>query len=111
MTEAELQEAVIGLAHLLKWRAVHFRPAMNAAGNWRTPVAADGKGFPDLVLCRDRVMFVELKSMTGRLSVDQQDWLHALAQSGAECHIWRPDDWTQGRIERVLRRRAIGSAA
>jgi hypothetical protein len=44
------------------WRAAHFRPARTAKG-WRTPVAADGAGFPDLVLVRrTRIVAAELKS-------------------------------------------------
>ena len=47
MSERELQDAVIQLARLLGWRVAHFRPAMTTRG-WRTPVSADGAGFPDL---------------------------------------------------------------
>lgn len=108
LAECELQSAVVALAQTLRWRVAHFRTGLTQSGNWRTPVAADGKGFPHLVLVRDRVIFAELKSAAGRLSVDQQDWLHALAEAGAERHIWYPSDWTDGRIERVLRQHAIG---
>jgi hypothetical protein len=65
MAEAELLDNVIELAHLFGWRVAHFRPAMTKHG-WRTPVSADGKGFVDLVLVRDRTIFVELKSTKGR---------------------------------------------
>lgn len=105
MTEAELQAAVIDLAHLLKWRIAHFRPAMNARGEWRTAVQGDGGGWPDLVLVRDRVLYRELKSARGTLSVEQQDWLHALKLAGADVDVWRPSDWTDGTIERALQAR------
>ncbi len=104
MNEAELQSAVIELAQLLGYRVAHFRPAMNARGEWRTPVQADGKGFVDLVLVKDRVLYRELKSARGTLSVEQQDWLHALKLAGADVDVWRPDDWTSGAIEAELRR-------
>lgn len=110
MNEKELQEAVIDLAHLLKWRVAHFRPAMNAKGEWRTAVAGDGKGFPDLVLVRDRVLFVELKSDTGRLTVEQQDWAFALSHAGVEWTLWSPTHWASGTIEHTLRKTAIGAA-
>jgi hypothetical protein len=55
------------------------------------------------------VVFVELKSDRGRLSVEQQDWLHALGDAGAECHVWDPRDWKSGHIEAILRKRAIGA--
>ena len=70
MTETELQAAVIEVAHLFGWRCAHFRPAMTKHG-WRTPVAADGAGWPDLLLCRERTIAVELKSAKGRLSLEQ----------------------------------------
>ena len=101
MSEAELLDSVIELAHLFGWRIAHFRPAMPKHG-WRTPVAADGKGFPDLVLVRERVLFVELKSAKGRLSDDQLDWAAALVNGSAEVHCWRPADWS-GTVERILR--------
>lgn len=102
LTEAEFQEQVVDLAHLLGWRVAHFRAAGTAQG-WRTPVSADGEGFVDLVLARDRIVFVELKSDTGRLSGHQREWLIALRAAGAEVHVWRPSDWSE--VESTLRRR------
>jgi hypothetical protein len=106
MSEAELQEAVIDLARLRKWRVAHFRsvPVRHSDGRvtYMTPVQADGAGFPDLVLARERVIFVELKSDVGRTSVDQQDWLFALSGADAECHLWRPVHWRNGTIADVL---------
>lgn len=103
MLEAELQNAVIELAQLLGWRVAHFRPALNARGEWRTPVQADGKGWPDLVLVRDRVLYRELKSARGTLSVEQQDWAKSLRKAGADYDIWRPNEWVSGKIEQELR--------
>jgi hypothetical protein len=106
MSEADLQSAVIDLAHILGWRIAHFRSVPVRHGDrtvYETPVQADGGGFPDLVLCRDRVLFVELKSDTGRLSVAQQDWLFALGAAGAERYVWFPYHWRDGEIEAVLR--------
>ncbi len=93
MTEADFQRQIIDLAHLYGWRVFHARPAQNARGDWRTPVAADGKGFPDLVMVRDRVLFVELKSAKGRFAPEQHEWLDVLEEAGAEVHVWRPDDF------------------
>jgi hypothetical protein len=52
-TEREFQRQVIDLARLLGWRCAHFRPGRTARG-WRTPVQADGAGFPDLQPVRAR---------------------------------------------------------
>jgi hypothetical protein len=107
MSEAELQDAVIEMAQAFKWRVAHFRsvPVKHADGRvtYQTPVQADGAGFPDLVLVRERVIFAELKSDTGRTSAAQQDWLFALSHAGAECHIWYPRYLRDGTIEGILR--------
>jgi VRR-NUC domain len=107
MSEAALQAAVIDLAHVMGWRVAHFRPAFER-GRYRTPVDADGAGFPDLLMVRDgRIIVAELKSATGRLSAAQTEWLDAFAR----CHrvvvatqVWTPKEWLDGTILRALRR-------
>jgi hypothetical protein len=103
VTEAELQACVLDLAKVMHWRCAHFRPAQTSHG-WRTPVAADGKGFPDLVLCKPgRLLFVELKAHGARLSHEQQEWVWALSAVGLmNVHVWRPADWESGEILRTL---------
>jgi hypothetical protein len=61
------------------------------------------KGWPDLVLLRERVLFVELKSATGRLSADQQRVIAQLQRAGQYALVWRPADWASGLIQGVLR--------
>jgi hypothetical protein len=92
--ERDWQQTVVEAARALGWRVAHFRPARTAHG-WRTPVAADAAGFPDLVLVRSpRVLFVELKTERGRLRGEQEAWLEALGGcAGVEAFVWRPDDW------------------
>lgn len=89
MLERDLQRGVLELARLLGWRVGHFRAAKTSKG-WRTPVEADGEGFPDLCCVRDRTVWIELKSDTGKLSEKQRDWLRALANAGAEVYLLRP---------------------
>lgn len=104
VTEAQFQRQVIQLAQLCGWRVAHFRPAMNAKGEWRTPVAADGAGFPDLVLVRGhKLLFRELKTETGSLTVLQERWGEELRLAGADWGVWRPSDWPV--IEQLLKRR------
>jgi len=101
-TERDFQRAVIELAHLLRWRVAHFRPAQNSKGVWRTPVAADGAGFPDLVLLRGtRAIVAELKSEPGRVRPEQQAWLDSFNAASVAAYLWRPRDWPT--IEAVLR--------
>lgn len=102
MTEAELQRGVLDCARLFRWRVAHFRPARSAHG-WKTPVAADGAGFPDLVLVRERVLYRELKTGGGKLRREQAEWLTALEAAGCDVGVWRLSDWLSGAIEEALR--------
>lgn len=104
MTEAELQDAVITMAHVLGYRCAHFRPAQVRNGRWATPVGADGAGFPDLVIAKPgRLIFAELKSARGVLSPAQIEWACSLRGSGALHRVWRPEHWLGDEIENVLR--------
>jgi hypothetical protein len=101
VTERDFQAAVIEAARLFGWRVAHFRPARTAHG-WRTPVQADGAGFPDLSAVRGaRLIAAELKSERGKLRPEQARWLEALQAAGAVARIWRPADWAA--IEERLR--------
>lgn len=94
--EHGFQTCVIDVAHLAGWRVAHFRAGRTADG-WRTPVTADGAGWPDLVCVRgDRIIFAELKSDTGKLSARQRQWLDVLQLiPGCEVYVWRPGDWAE----------------
>ena len=98
--ERDFQRLVIDYAHLNRWRVAHFRASLNQRGKWQTAVAGDAKGFPDLVLVRDRVIFSELKTDRGVISDAQKQWRDWLKAAGAEHHVWRPRDWSD--IERIL---------
>ena len=105
MKESELLDNVLQLAKLRGWLAAHFRPAQTRRG-WRTAVSGDGAGFPDLVMVRkDRCLFVELKSERGKLSPNQETWLGFLtgANQRGRVYVWRPSDWLNGTIGRVLK--------
>lgn len=101
-SERQFQQSVIGAARLLGWKVAHFRTARTSSG-WRTPVAADGAGFPDLCCVHEDhgVLFAELKSAGGKVSTEQAGWVGVLTAAGAAVYVWRPDDWD--RIVEVLR--------
>lgn len=87
MSEKQLQQTVIDAARRMGYRCAHFPRSQNARGQWLTTVAADAKGFPDLVLVGKRkIVFVECKSDTGTLSAEQYEWKWALAAVGA-CYL------------------------
>lgn len=89
MSEDDLLTAVIDLAKLLGLRVHHTRPARTAHG-WVTPISGH-KGLPDLVIAGPGgVLWRELKSNTGRLTLDQVEWISALRESGQDAEVWRP---------------------
>ena len=99
ITEASFQKQVIDLAQLCGWLVHAERPARTKDGSWRTPIQGMA-GWPDLVLVRERVLFVELKSARGTLSPEQEQWRAVLRTAGADARLWRPSDWPE--IEATL---------
>lgn len=95
LTEAQFLRQFLDLAAILGYHYVHFRPAQTSHG-WRTPVQGPlGKGWPDVTLVRERdrrLVFVELKSATGKLDPEQERVLSILRAAGAETYTWRPAD-------------------
>jgi hypothetical protein len=107
LREIDFQRQLVGpkgLATMLGWQHVHFRPAMTKHG-WRTAGTGElAQGWPDLVLIRERdhrLIFVELKADGATTTVAQDAVLTALARVAAEVYLWRPRDWPQ--IEATLR--------
>lgn len=102
MTEHEFQSAIIELARLLGYRVAHFRPAKTAHG-WRTAVAADGKGYPDLTMAKPgRLIFAECKSAAGRLADEQRAWISVLAAAGTEVYVWQAGTTTMQDVAAIL---------
>ena len=111
MRESDLTRAVIELAQALGWKVMHIRPAQNARGDYRTPIAGDGKGWPDLFMVHPgeqrgyvrAPLAVELKVGRNKPSDAQLDWLDWLEEAGCFAVVWREQDWLDGTVERVLR--------
>jgi hypothetical protein len=81
LTEKEFSAQLYELARMTGWRRYH---------TWRSVKSA--AGFPDEVLVRERVIFVEVKREQGKVSPAQQEWLDALHAAGAEAYVWRPSN-------------------
>ena len=97
MMEADLQAAVVKLARMLDYLCYHTHDSRRSA-----------PGFPDLVMVHPRsgvIVFAELKSATGRVTPEQDQWLRALAVRGA-AFVWRPRDLADGSVTRALQRYA-----
>lgn len=114
MTEAELQNWIIELARLFGWLVHAERPARTQRG-WRTPIQGD-PGFPDLVMAHQvhGVIFAEVKTKSGRLSLEQMAWADILCDAlyveefqpqRTRYYLWRPSH--QDEIEAVLRGEAV----
>ena len=95
MKEDELLTNVLQLAKVKGWHAYHVR-------NSKAGVIQGDTGFPDLVLVRKRLLFVELKTELGPIRLDQKDWAEWLRIVGHAVRYWRPSDWMDGVIERAL---------
>ena len=110
LSEADFMRQVTDLAEILGWQWVHFRPAQTAHG-WRTPVSGPlGKGFPDLLMVRERdrrLLFAELKGDGARPSAEQDyvftllNWLALGDGKRLEVYIWHPSDFDE--LAAVLR--------
>lgn len=105
-TEQHFTDDVIEFARKHGWRVAHFRPGRTAKG-WRTAVQGDGKGWPDLVAIRGRVMIVaELKAGKNKTTAEQEAWLACFRELAVGCDRievfeWREHDWPE--IERTFR--------
>lgn len=88
MTEAELLTAVRGhIRQLGLWSYHTHRSDRSDAG------------FPDLVIVgRNKILYRELKTQTGRIRAEQTTVIGLLAAAGADIAIWRPADLLNGRI-------------
>jgi hypothetical protein len=84
LTEKMFMAQVIELARLFGWLCYHTFDSRRSE-----------RGFPDIVMVRPpSILFVELKTDTGRLKPAQCTWLEALEQcTGVEAHVWRPAQW------------------
>ena len=112
ITGGHLQTRVIDYAHHCGLYVAHFRPMKDARGRWRTAVAADGAGYPDLTIVGPGgVLYREMKGATERSLPEQLVWADRLLAAGADFAVWRPRDWDSGAIQaqlQMLRRPAIG---
>lgn len=93
--ERDFQRTVVEMARSYGWKVYGVIDRKDFAKRY-------DKGFPDLVMVRDgHLIFAELKSQAGSLSVDQDRWLTALGNvSGVRVYEWRPSQ--RDEIDRIL---------
>src|SRR5258706_10722087 len=98
MTEREWQAQVVQLARTLGWDHIYHTHDSRSSE----------PGFPDLVLVRERVVYLELKTDTGKLSAAQEGWIAALVRARAEVYVCRPMDLP--RLAKILARTFAATA-
>ena len=94
VSEREFQQQFIALASLLGWTLRYHTYDSRRSR----------EGFPDWVLVNRRlarVLFVELKTDTGKLTPKQAEWIATLKECGQEAYCLRPRDWPM--IQELLR--------
>lgn len=97
MLESELQENVRSAFVADGWRYFHtYRSERSPAG------------FPDVIALKDgRIIFAELKREGKSPTKEQQAWLDEAAKvEAAETYVWRPSDWLNGSIAKIILRRS-----
>ena len=108
MTEATLQQRVIGRAKRRGWEVAHagkgwVGDAETGEGQFVTPMAP---GWPDLMLfnprAKIRAIAMELKREQGEVSDEQWKWLELLNNCGIPAVIVRPSDLRSGRVNVIL---------
>lgn len=99
MSEKEWQAKVVEFARWNGWHVYHPYYSRRSEPGW-----------PDLSMIRNgRLVFVELKTRTGRITADQHRVLSLLDEcAGVEVYLWRPNDWPD--VMRVLGRRVASRA-
>ncbi len=92
VTEKEWQRTVVEAASVLGWTCYHTHDSRRSSA-----------GFPDLTLVHPThgVVWMELKSARGRLTVDQEWWIVLLQGAGARAGVFRPSDWPI--VEQILK--------
>lgn len=85
ISEEAFQADIIAAAKKLGWRCHHHYDARRSEPGWLDLVLANPR--------QKRVLFVELKSETGRLTDGQAWWIGALMAAGLEVYVWRPADY------------------
>lgn len=101
MNGGQLQSKIISTGHVFGWKFAHFRSVRTSRGGktlWETPVGADGKGWPDLVIVhpeRGEIYYREIKSRYEKVRPEQQQWGDWLLAAGCDWAIWRPTQWDE----------------
>lgn len=102
ISEAEFQRQVSKIARMYNWLVDHTPPMRNAGGDIYTGGLTGKTDLLLISLNAKGIIFAELKTETGRLSVAQVAFRDAIVRNGGEHFVWRPSDMP-AIIERLSR--------
>lgn len=84
ISEKDFQAAVVAEAKRNGWLVFHVYYSQKS-----------NPGFPDLWLAKDRIIHVELKTETGKLTPEQLRFRDAILAAKGEWYLWRPGMWKE----------------
>lgn len=116
MKERDLLNWIFACAERLGWKAYHVPAPMVASRKGGFVGSRRARGLPDVFLLHDdppRLIIAEVKGSTGRLSSQQQEFLHLARQVAASqgrgatigVYAWTPDQ--QQLIEDILKSKVL----
>jgi hypothetical protein len=104
MTGKQLQRAAIQVCHARGFIVAHFTAAQVRQGVFVTPIKADGKGFPDMIVAgHGRVFAIEVKGTNDYVKPEQREWLNRLEAGGVKTLVLTPSKWRAGALDELLR--------
>ncbi len=84
MSEKVFMQAIIDHARRHGWAVYHTYDSRRSES-----------GFPDLVLVRGYVLWLECKTETGQPTAEQLSWGELLLLAGQDYRLVRPSDWSE----------------
>ena len=82
--ESDFQRAVIHESIDRKWQHHHQYDSRRSIS-----------GYPDLILFRERVVWMELKVQNRKLKPAQKEWRNFILSAGGEWYVFWPKDWAK----------------
>ena len=92
MMESDFQDQVIARCEALGLRVWHDEDSRR-----------NRAGLPDLIVVGTTTVFIELKSMRGKLRPEQEAFMTDLYEAGTQVLLWRPEHLFDGTVDRILR--------
>lgn len=107
MVEATLTTRVLYRAKKFNWAGAHAGRSVIPMGEGQEPliITPMSPGWPDWCFAKPghRLIFMELKTMRGKVSADQLGWLQLLNQTGNYGVVIRPSNLREGDVDAIFK--------